>query len=64
MVHPVYLYEYICNLQDIKCYAKLEGDFPYPIIADEKRDLAIQLGMLDPDEKDSEGKPLTCRAVE
>ena len=37
--------------------------FPYPIIADEKRELAVQLGMLDPEEKDKQGLPLTCRAV-
>uniref|UniRef100_A0A0B6Y0F8 Thioredoxin domain-containing protein n=1 Tax=Arion vulgaris TaxID=1028688 RepID=A0A0B6Y0F8_9EUPU len=36
---------------------------PYPIIADEKRELAVQLGMIDPDEKTSEGLPLTARAV-
>ncbi|KAI8738666.1 peroxiredoxin-6 [Biomphalaria glabrata] len=36
---------------------------PYPIIADESRDLAVQLGMIDPDEKTKEGLPLTARAV-
>ncbi|KAJ9579760.1 hypothetical protein L9F63_004597 [Diploptera punctata] len=40
----------------------LQG-FPYPIIADEKRELAVELGMLDPVEKDKDGLPLTCRAV-
>lgn len=51
-------------LQDIKSYAKHSGDgFPYPIIADEDRELAVQLGMLDPVEKDKDGLPLTCRAV-
>ena len=39
------------------------GDFPYPIIADPKRDIAIQLGMLDPDERDSTGMPAAARAV-
>ena len=43
-------------------YNKL-SDFGYPIIADDKRELAVQFGMLDPDEKDSKGLPLTCRAV-
>ena len=38
-------------------------ELPFPIIADEKRVLASQLGMLDPDEKDSKGMPLSCRAV-
>jgi hypothetical protein len=39
------------------------GPFPYPIIADTDRDLATQLGMLDPEEKDAKGAPMTCRAV-
>uniref|UniRef100_A0A8C5RBA5 Thioredoxin domain-containing protein n=1 Tax=Leptobrachium leishanense TaxID=445787 RepID=A0A8C5RBA5_9ANUR len=34
---------------------------PFPIIADPKRDLAVKLGMLDPDEKDLEGMPVTAR---
>ena len=38
-------------------------ELSYPIIADEKRELAVQLGMVDPDEKDKAGLPLTCRAV-
>lgn len=38
-------------------------DFAYPIIADPKRELAVQLGMLDPAEKDKAGLPLTARAV-
>lgn len=50
--------------QDIKAYAGYEGDaFPYPIISDPDRKLAVQLGMIDPAEKDKEGLPLTCRAV-
>ena len=38
------------------------GDFPFPIIADD-RTLAVQLNMLDPDELDKSGMPLTARAV-
>ncbi|KAI9556220.1 hypothetical protein GHT06_018794 [Daphnia sinensis] len=49
-------------IEDIKAYSKIEK-FSYPIIADEKRELAVQLGMIDPDEKDAAGMPLTCRAV-
>ena len=49
-------------ITDIKDYGKLDG-FPYPIIADEKRELAVQLGMVDPVEKAKAGLPLTCRAV-
>lgn len=33
------------------------------MIADDKRELATLLGMLDPDEKDSAGMPLTCRSL-
>nr|XP_056701663.1 peroxiredoxin-6 [Euleptes europaea] len=36
---------------------------PFPIIADSKRELAVQLGMLDPDERDKDGLPLTARVV-
>ncbi|KAH7711320.1 1-Cys peroxiredoxin [Aphelenchoides avenae] len=36
---------------------------PFPIIADERRELATQLEMLDPEEKDAKGLPLTVRAV-
>ena len=50
--------------EDIKAFIKTDIlDFPYPIIADEGRELAVRLGMVDPDEKDSQGMPLTCRAV-
>ncbi|XP_077986546.1 peroxiredoxin-6-like [Glandiceps talaboti] len=49
-------------IKDIKGYSGLDG-FPYSIIADEKRELAVKLGMVDPDEKDAAGLPLTCRAV-
>ncbi|XP_061895415.1 peroxiredoxin-6 [Entelurus aequoreus] len=36
---------------------------PFPIIADGTRELATQLGMLDPDEIDKDGIPLTARCV-
>ncbi|XP_060940506.1 peroxiredoxin-6-like [Limanda limanda] len=36
---------------------------PFPIIADSKRELAVALGMLDPDAKDKDGMPLTARCV-
>jgi len=46
---------------DIKNYT---GDkFCYPIISDPNRDIAVQLGMIDPDEKDKAGMPVTARAV-
>ena len=50
-------------ITDIKHISKYEGEFPYPIIADEGRNLAVKLGMIDPDEKDAQGLPLTARAV-
>ncbi|XP_053177919.1 peroxiredoxin-6 [Scomber japonicus] len=40
-----------------------ESTLPFPIIADDKRELAVQLGMLDPDERDKDGMPLTARCV-
>jgi len=48
--------------KDISDYAGC-GTLPYPIIADPSRELSIQFGMLDPDEKDGTGMPLSCRAV-
>ena len=51
-------------IKDIQSYCDtLSGDFPYPIISDPNRDLAVKLGMVDPVEKDKAGLPLTCRAV-
>lgn len=52
-------------IDDIKLYANCltYNEFPYPIIADEGRDLATKLLMIDPDEKDALGIPVTARAV-
>ena len=36
---------------------------PYPIISDPRRDIVVNLGMLDPAEKDKAGLPLAARAV-
>ncbi|XP_048005406.1 peroxiredoxin-6 [Leguminivora glycinivorella] len=51
--------------KDIKFYAGCSEDekFPYPIIEDSDRKLATQLGMIDKDELDVAGMPLTARAV-
>lgn len=57
----VYLLE-----QDIlayNCEDPASSSLPFPIIADCKRELAVALGMLDPDEKDKDGMPLTARCV-
>ena len=47
----------------MQAYSNLGDIFPYSIISDPKRELAVQLGMIDPVEKDKAGLPLTCRAV-
>ncbi|PHJ16695.1 peroxiredoxin 6 [Cystoisospora suis] len=49
--------------KDVMSVAQLSGDLPFPIIADPERKLAADLGIMDPDEKDKDGLPLTCRAV-
>ncbi|XP_051557415.1 peroxiredoxin-6-like [Myxocyprinus asiaticus] len=51
--------------KDIMAYNNEESGskFPFPIIADDKRELAVALGMLDPEEKDQTGMPLTARCV-
>ena len=54
---------YVIDLQDIQAYTHTSGEFPYPIIADVDRSIAKTLGMIDPDEMDTQGMPLTCRAV-
>ncbi|XP_026202082.1 peroxiredoxin-6 [Anabas testudineus] len=43
--------------------SEAESALPFPIIADDKRELAVLLGMLDPDERDKDGMPLTARCV-
>jgi len=56
-------------IEDIKAYSdnytgRTTGErFPYPIIADQGRELAVKLGIIDPVEKDDQGLPMTCRAV-
>ena len=55
-------YNIFTFVQDIKGYGGCDN-FGYPIIADPKRELAVKFGMLDPDEKDKAGLPLTARCV-
>lgn len=50
-------------IKDIQAYGDLSGGWPYPIISDPHREIAVKLGMLDPAEKDKAGLPLTARAV-
>jgi len=49
--------------KDVMEFAGCKGDLTFPIIADEDRKLAVLLGMVDPEEKDSKGMPLTARCV-
>ncbi|GAB1600659.1 peroxiredoxin-6-like [Argonauta hians] len=48
--------------KDILSYSKQE-ELPYPIVSDKTRSLATKLGMIDPEEKDIAGMPLTARSV-
>jgi len=52
-------------VKDLQSYGGI-GDqqtFPFPLIDDTDRKLAKNLGMIDPDEFDQKGLPLTARAV-
>ena len=51
----------LCNSQSYACH--MDDKWPYPLIADPNRELAVQLGMIDPVAKDRSGIPQTCRAV-
>ncbi|XP_071605912.1 peroxiredoxin-6 [Heliangelus exortis] len=55
----------LLSLQDINAYngEQPTEKLPFPIIADANRELAVKLGMLDPDEQDKQGMPLTARVV-
>jgi len=50
-------------IKDIQASQKIEGEWPYPIIADPKREIATAYGMLDPVAKDKTGMPQSARAV-
>lgn len=52
-------------IKDIQAYGNLDTTkpFPFPIIEDKARIIANKLGMIDPNEHDSAGIPLTARAV-
>ncbi|EDQ88637.1 uncharacterized protein MONBRDRAFT_32821 [Monosiga brevicollis MX1] len=50
--------------KDVMAQAGLDGDeLPFPIIADEKRELSVRLGILDDDFKDGFGIPLSARGT-
>uniref|UniRef100_U5EJD2 1-Cys peroxiredoxin n=1 Tax=Corethrella appendiculata TaxID=1370023 RepID=U5EJD2_9DIPT len=51
-------------VNDIKSYClDIPGEFPYPIIADPKRELAVKFGMLDEKDKDNVDLAHTVRAL-
>jgi len=51
-------------VDDIKSYCRdIPGDFPYPIIGDETRELAVKLDMIDEDQKNNPETALTVRAL-
>jgi 1-Cys peroxiredoxin 6 len=52
-------------VKDIVAYGNLDATnpFPYPIIDDKTRHISERLGMIDPNEHDAAGIPLTARAV-
>lgn len=54
---------WIADIQNYASAPESAQDFPYPIIDDEKRELAVRLNMLDKDEVNQQGIVLTCRAV-
>lgn len=51
-------------VNDIKNYCQdIPGEFPYPIIADPKRELAVQLDMIDTENQQNEKYATTIRAL-
>uniref|UniRef100_A0A6M2DLC0 1-Cys peroxiredoxin n=1 Tax=Xenopsylla cheopis TaxID=163159 RepID=A0A6M2DLC0_XENCH len=51
-------------VNDIKSYCQdIPGDFPYPIISDAKRELAVALDMIDEEHKDDPAHALTVRSL-
>ena len=52
-------------IKDIQAYGNLDtaAEFPFSIIDDKCRTIANKLGMLDQNETDSAGQPLTARSV-
>ncbi|KAJ8668104.1 hypothetical protein QAD02_009767 [Eretmocerus hayati] len=58
------LEDHVEYLNDIKNYCpNLKGDFPYPIIADPDRNLAVKLDMIDEETKYMKENAVTVRAL-
>ncbi|SBT75245.1 1-cys peroxiredoxin, putative [Plasmodium ovale] len=68
--HDCKLVGFSCNskeshekwIEDIKHYGKI-NEWKIPIVCDASRDLATKLKIMDENEKDVNGLPLTCRCV-
>ncbi|KAG8249000.1 activity protein [Homalodisca vitripennis] len=63
---PIILSKTVANnwKNDIKSYClDIPGEFPYPIVSDETRDLAVMLDMLDEENKDNPDTAMTVRAL-
>lgn len=57
-------YWFVRFIQDIKSYGwNLNGEFPYPIIADPTRQLAIELDMIDEQDRHDPDVANTVRAL-
>jgi alkyl hydroperoxide reductase subunit AhpC len=41
----------------------IKGDFPYPIISDSSRELAVQLDMISEEDKDNPEHAMTIRSL-
>jgi len=58
------LTDHVDWVNDIKSYClDIHGPFPYPIIADQDRSLAVQLDMVDEESKDDPEVAMTIRAL-
>ncbi|KAE8750042.1 hypothetical protein FOCC_FOCC003166 [Frankliniella occidentalis] len=52
-------------IEDLKRFCRnAPSEFPYPIISDESRDLAVLLDLIDEDQKDNPEMAMTVRSVE
>ncbi|XP_050431926.1 uncharacterized protein LOC126840313 [Adelges cooleyi] len=51
-------------IKDIKSYClDIKGEFPYPIISDSKRELAVKLDMISEEDKDNPDCAMTIRSL-
>ncbi|XP_050542853.1 uncharacterized protein LOC126906333 isoform X3 [Daktulosphaira vitifoliae] len=51
-------------IEDIKSYCHdIKGEFPYPIIGDSKRELAVKLNMISEEDKDNLDYAMTIRSL-